>query len=287
MTLGVCFSYLSGTLQLAIAYWLAKGRAAWPRSEILGWLETFTGTVLAHLADWCKKSSCNLMAKIRNEIRYALRMLHIALWLWTLPKQFEQKLLPLFSQQSPNSNCLFAMFAQVKFWVCTILQPQDKPKLKIWNSYCFPKQQDRDNVLPLYSFEWLLVSYIQYNYVILKCWSSDVKVFLFSITHTSYWCFLLLCISSSGTPTAPHYSSTFFYSYNSFTWHRFNECTIQQGNLPSLSSGKKLEQGTYVTTFSCINVALSNHPIESHTRAKSLSQSIPERQFYNSHRESH
>lgn len=47
---------------------------------------------------------------------------------------------------------------------------------------------------------------------------------------------------------------------------------IQQGNLQSLSSGKKLEQGKYVTTLSYINAAHSNHPTESHTRAKSLSE---------------
>lgn len=40
----------------------------------------------------------------------------------------------------------------------------------------------------------------------------------------------------------------------------------------ALSSGKKSEQGKYATTSSCVNAALSNHPTESHTRAKSLSE---------------
>lgn len=47
---------------------------------------------------------------------------------------------------------------------------------------------------------------------------------------------------------------------------------IQQGNLPSLSSCKKLEQGKCVTTLSYMNAALSHHMMESHTRAKSLSE---------------
>lgn len=44
----VCFSHLSGTLQPATAYWPAKARAAWPRLEISGWLETFTGEIFQH-----------------------------------------------------------------------------------------------------------------------------------------------------------------------------------------------------------------------------------------------
>ncbi len=62
------------------------------------------------------------------------------------------------------------------------------------------------------------------------------------------------------------------YRYHTFTWHHLNECAIQLGNLPSLSSGRKLEQGTYVTTFSCINAALWNYPMKSHTTAESLSK---------------
>lgn len=50
------------------------------------------------------------------------------------------------------------------------------------------------------------------------------------------------------------------------------KATIQQGNLPSLSSGEKLEQGKCVTTVSDINAALLNHPMESRTRAESLSE---------------
>lgn len=100
-----------------------------------------------------------------------------------------------------------------------------------------------------------------------------MKMFLISLT-LKYWCFLLICISSSGAPRAAYYSSLklFLYSVHNFTWHHSNECTIQQGNLPNLSSGKKLEQGTYVTTFSYINEALSSHTMERHTSAKSLSK---------------
>ena len=61
---------------------------------------------------------------------------------------------------------------------------------------------------------------------------------------------------------------TLLYSYHSFTWHNLNESTTQLGNLQSLSSGEKLEQGTHVTALSYIDAALSNHPMESHTRAQ-------------------
>lgn len=61
---------------------------------------------------------------------------------------------------------------------------------------------------------------------------------------------------------------TLLYSYHSFTWHHLNECTIQLGNLQSLSSGEKLEQGTHVTALGYIDAALWNHLMESHTRAR-------------------
>lgn len=68
------------------------------------------------------------------------------------------------------------------------------------------------------------------------------------------------------------FTQTFFYIASTISRHHSNECTIQQGNLPNLSSDKKLQQGAYVTTLSYINEALLNHTMERHTSAKSLSK---------------
>lgn len=73
----VCFSHLSGTLQPAIAYWPAKDRAAWPRLEISGWLETFTGEISAQFTDWCKTAGHVELNCVRSHIGGGLREIYL------------------------------------------------------------------------------------------------------------------------------------------------------------------------------------------------------------------
>lgn len=60
---------------------------------------------------------------------------------------------------------------------------------------------------------------------------------------------------------------TLLYSYHGFTWHHLNECTIQLGNLQSLFIWWEIRAGDTCHSSSYIDAALSNHLMESHTRA--------------------
>ena len=96
--LTVCFSHLSGTLQLAIACWPAKDRAAWPRLEISGWLETFTGEISAQFTDWCKTAGRVELNRVRSHVGGGWQQL---IWIATYKNSSINSLTNLLSSQLP------------------------------------------------------------------------------------------------------------------------------------------------------------------------------------------
>lgn len=77
LTTYMCSFHLPGTLQRGIACWLVKDLGAWPRLETLGWLGTFTGTIMAQITDWWNKAEDTNLAgseSVQGSVEFEWRL---------------------------------------------------------------------------------------------------------------------------------------------------------------------------------------------------------------------